>query len=118
LKLRFGINLQNGPGREPLNIPYHISVDLTDPKKPFVECARRSRGQWDKIDKLANTFPFGFPFKKGKPFEICIICNADEFVVEADYKLLCTFKLKNHYEEVDHIGVIGDIAEIEAVRIF
>jgi len=114
---RFQINLQSSGQHEPNNIALHFSVRWNDPNsphQPVVIRTNRSYGNWGAEERDGTSF---FPFYKGAPFEMLILVEPHEYKVAVNGQHFVSFRHRNSMEEVNHVGVTGDVS-IQSIKVF
>ena len=70
--------MQNGPGENSQNIPFHFSVRFDDPYTGTVVVRNNKRGTtWGNEDREMPQNPF----QRGSPFDLLILIEQGEFKV-------------------------------------
>lgn len=103
---RFVVNLQDGQG-DSQNIALHFSVRFDDPYNgTAVIVANRQHGEWGP----ENRDHAEFPFARGAPFDMLILCEHHEWKVAINGRHFASMQHRNSLSDANHLAVEGDVA--------
>lgn len=109
---RFEVNLQEGQS-EADNISLHVSSRFDDPHTDeAVVVNNRHQGSWgDEVREHHSEFPF----RKGFPFEMLILCQENDWKVAINGNHFIEMGNRNPYEHAAFLAVEGDV-KIKSIR--
>jgi len=111
---RFEIDLQDGPGVQPNNLPFCFNVRFDDPHQgQAVVRVNRAHGSWGAEERQVPHFPF----HKGGRFDMLMLIEHHEVKVAINGAHYIAYHLKSPLHEINHLGISGDI-HVHSIRVF
>jgi len=109
---RFVVNLQDGPS-DAYNIAMHFSARFDDPYtgEAVVLTNKHDGGYGEEIREHHS----GFPFRKGAPFEMLILCEHNEWKVAVNGHHFAEMGHRNPFHHAGFLAVEGDV-NIRSIR--